>query len=375
MNIGRVFPDSNGLVEFSQTLSESDYWPELAAIAGDFGIEGEDFQLDGTFHRPQISDRAFKGRSGYIGEWQTSPRGIRYPTATFSSKRQGGISERFDGYPVLLELYRGRANSTPRPAPVRRPPRPTVDAGAVHRQVERRRAKLRQLWAESLPGHHPDAEPLRKYLANRGLACIVDRVIPNSIRLHGGLEYRHRRDSGEWVSLGEHPAMVCAVQNLDGIGVNCHRLFLTDDGHKAEIVDPDDASNKLPSKKLMPSAIDGAMRGAAIRLHEAAETLGLVEGVETGLAVHAATGLPVWAAVSAEGMKAVQLPESVRNVTVYGDNDSSGTGQRAAYALSVRLEAEGRRVKVAIPDEPGCDWADVWQRQVREGSTNEEERA
>ena len=42
-------------------------------------------------------------------------------------------------------------------------------------------------------------------------------------------------------------------------------------GHKAEIVDPDDASNKLPSKKLMPSAIDGAMRGAAIRLHEAAE--------------------------------------------------------------------------------------------------------
>ena len=369
MNIGRAFPD---LVEFSQTLSESDYRPELAAIAGDFGIEGEDFQLDGTFHRPQISDRTFKGRTGYIGEWRVSRRGVRYPSCTFSSKRHGGVSEKFNGWQTLVELYRARTNSTPRPAPARRPP--PVDAGAVQRQAERRRAKIRQLWRKSLPGDHADAEPLRNYLTHRGLARIVDGDTPSTIRLHPALEYRHQRDSGEWVSLGEHPAMLCAVQNLDGIGVNVHRTFLDDAGNKAAIVDPDDPDSLLPVKKLMPSASDGAMKGSAIRLYAATESLALAEGAETALCVHAATGVPTWACVSADGMKSVELPEMVRTVSIYADNDVSGTGQSAAYALAVRLEAEGRNVKVAIPDEPGTDWADVWLRQVREGLSNERSR-
>lgn len=373
MKIARAFngPD---LAEFSRELSEADFAPELDVVAGMFGIESENFVLDGQFHKPRaVTDKSYRGRVAYVGQWRTTRRGVRFPRVRFYSQRHGGISEVFDGFPVVVELHRSRLSSTSRPTPARRSsPAPRQPDP---RQAERRRAATRTLWRQSLPGDHADAAPLRKYLTHRGLACIVDAGIPNSIRMHRQLEYRHQRDSGEWVSCGHFAAMICAVQDLDGIGINCHRLFLTDDGRKAEIADPDDAGSLLPVKKLMPSAVDGSMKGSGVRLYEATESLALGEGIETSLCVRAATELPTWATVSAEGMKSIELPEMVRTVSIYADNDTSNTGQSAAYALAVRLEAEGRRVKVAMPDAPGTDWADVWLRQVREGSTNERERA
>ena len=94
----------------------------------------------------------------------------------------------------------------------------------------------------------------------------------------------------------------------------------------------------------------GSLAGGAVRLSEPHEgRLLLGEGIETTAA--AALILDwhggAWAALSASGLRAVRLPEHVRDVTIAADRDAGGL--RAAAVLARRLEAEGRRVEIRAP--------------------------
>jgi putative DNA primase/helicase len=53
-----------------------------------------------------------------------------------------------------------------------------------------------------------------------------------------------------------------------------------------------------------------------------------------------------------------------RKIHVFGDSDSSMTGQAAAYALARRLTREGRKVQVHIPEQVDLDWLDVLNQQA-----------
>ncbi len=90
-----------------------------------------------------------------------------------------------------------------------------------------------------------------------------------------------------------------------------------------------------------------------------AQTLLVGEGVETCLAAMQATSQPAWAALSTAGLVALALPASVRSVVILADHDPSGAGERAARTAAARWLAEGRRVRIALPPEPGADFADV----------------
>jgi putative DNA primase/helicase len=106
-------------------------------------------------------------------------------------------------------------------------------------------------------------------------------------------------------------------------------------------------------------AMLGRAGGGAVRLAPAAEALMVAEGIETGLAAMQATAQPAWAALSAGGIERLALPPSVRIVVILADHDRSGTGERAARTAAQRWLAEGRRVRIALPPEPGTDMADV----------------
>ncbi len=56
---------------------------------------------------------------------------------------------------------------------------------------------------------------------------------------------------------------------------------------------------------------------------------------------------------------ALILPPIVQHVVILADHDRSGAGERAARAAAACWLAEGRRVRIAIPPEPGTDMADV----------------
>lgn len=211
---------------------------------------------------------------------------------------------------------------------------------------------LRRMWKEAAPPEQGD--PVWRYLERRG--CLP-AVMPSTLRFHPSLPY-WLSDGGKPVRLGNYPAMLAAVQGPDGVTVAIHRTYLDHDGCKAVVRNPSN-SECFPVKKLKVRK-EGVMPGAAIRLFPVnGAKLVVAEGVETALAVHALTGAPVWACVSANGLATVVLPSEAGEIVVASDHDPSGVGQRAAAALVERLKQEGRAGCVLFPSTPGLDWLDV----------------
>ena len=212
---------------------------------------------------------------------------------------------------------------------------------------------LNRMWAEAYPASAPQAEPLRMYLARRGLSTTY---IPETLRLHPSLPYRNR--DGEL--MGRWPAIVALVQTADGTPITLHRIYLTTEGQKAPVDNP---------KKLMPYPTDKKLVGSAIRLGPAGAALGIAEGIETGLAVQQATGMPAWVTISATLLEGVDIPESVQQLCIYADKDRSETGRNSAAVLVQRMWKEGRQAcgllpTMAIPGaEKGIDWLDVLNRK------------
>lgn len=211
-----------------------------------------------------------------------------------------------------------------------------------------RRRYLERLWAEAHPIQ--DAAAGRCYLEARGL--ILERVLEGlHLRVHPALPYR---EGGE--VLGTYPALLGRVEHPRHGLVALHRTYLAPDGSgKAAVPSP---------KKLTPPVLEGATAGAAIRLYplEPGQPLALCEGLETSLAVREVTGWPVWAAVSAGGLAAVEIPAGVGQVVIAADADAAGL--EAARKLARRLLAEGRKVRMAVPPRNGADWLDVVAGEV-----------
>ena len=73
-------------------------------------------------------------------------------------------------------------------------------------------------------------------------------------------------------------------------------------------------------------------------------------------------GLPAWAALSAGNLEALVLPLEVRRVVIAVDHDRPG--RDAAAVAQQRWLAEGRTVRLAMPDAPGADFNDVVQARM-----------
>jgi putative DNA primase/helicase len=186
-------------------------------------------------------------------------------------------------------------------------------------------------------------DPVDLYLKRRGLSLLE---YPEVLRYHPCLTYH----SSEGEILGRFPAMVAIVQNPEGRMVALHRTYLTMDGHKAPV-----PKAKKQTKCIFP----GAISGGAVRLFPQAEVMGVAEGIETAIACCLLYGIATWAALSAEGLKSIVLPDSVKHVLIAVDNDpESRTGEKKSLELSKRLEAEGRTYQRIMPEQPGFDLAD-----------------
>lgn len=191
----------------------------------------------------------------------------------------------------------------------------------------RTQAALR-IWAATVPA---SCILVEIYLAARNIVIPA----PAALRFHAAIKHPTGQ---QW------PAMVALVtRGTDGAPLAIHRTFLArDGGGKAPI---------HPQKMML-----GPCRGGAVRLANPAEVLMIGEGIETSLAAMLATGHPVWAALSTSGLRALNLPDDVRNVIVLADGDDAG--EAAAWECAWRWKREGRRVRIARPPH-GLDFNDV----------------
>jgi hypothetical protein len=185
------------------------------------------------------------------------------------------------------------------------------------------------LWAESVPAQGTIVET---YLAARGITV----SIPPALRYHHGLKHP---DGGTW------PAMVALVtRGATGTPLAIHRTFLKKDGT---------AKAPVPRPKMML----GACSGGAVRLAEAGAKLAVGEGIETCLSVSQKVELPVWAALSTSGLKSLDLPPIVREVTILADGDEAG--EEAALSAGRRWKAAGLTAKIARPTGGAGDFNDM----------------
>jgi hypothetical protein len=140
------------------------------------------------------------------------------------------------------------------------------------------------------------------------------------------------------------PAMVAAVQAPDRRVVAVQATFLRDrDGAKAPVSDP--------------RRTTGALGAGAVRLAAAGPVLGLAEGVEDALSAISLTNVPTWACIGAGRMHVVTIPDEVRELHVFVDDDEPG--RAAAERTTSRHTAEGRRVVLRLPPDGFKDWNDV----------------
>lgn len=154
-----------------------------------------------------------------------------------------------------------------------------------------------------------------------------------------------------------HPVMLARVDGPDGSLRAVHRTYLAPR--------PGGGVGKLAGVGQVKLVL-GPLPGNAIRLFPAAPRLALAEGIETAIAVHALTGMPVWACVAAEILAAVELPFDVEEAVIFADRDAPkpprhplGHGVHAAHRLALRLRAQAVRTEVRVPREPHKDYADV----------------
>jgi putative DNA primase/helicase len=210
-----------------------------------------------------------------------------------------------------------------------------------HDEDKRTEAALK-LWHSSKPSPGTLVE---SYFRSRGLHLPP----PPTLRFISFLKH----PSGEsW------PAMIALVThgpNSSPIGI--HRTYLARDGAgKAPVI---------PQKMML-----GPCRGGAVRLAGLGNVLMIGEGIETCAAAMQQTGQPAWAALSTSGLRTLELPPGVRDVIILADGDDAG--EEAARDCALRLQREGRRVRVDRAPK-GMDFNDVVLSQLhpQKGMCNE----
>ncbi len=213
-----------------------------------------------------------------------------------------------------------------------------IDRQPHEHDTERSEAAL-TIWPAATPA---DGTLVETYLASRGLHLLP----PPTLRFHAGL----RHPSG-----GIWPAMVALVTDgADGTPLAIHRTFLTADGGGKAPIEP---------QKMML----GPCRGGAVRLAHPGDVLMIGEGIETCLAAMQASGHPAWAALSTSGLRALNLPNDVRDVIVLADGDEAG--EATARECALRWKREGRRVRIARPQR-GLDFNDILMGKLNQGGGN-----
>jgi putative DNA primase/helicase len=222
---------------------------------------------------------------------------------------------------------------------IRQQPRLSANDQPDRDDAKRTEAAL-AIWQATAPAGNTLVE---SYLVSRGLRLPP----PPTLRFHAGLKHP---SGGIW------PAMVALVTcGADDTPLAIHRTFVARDGAGKAPVEP---------QKMML----GPCRGGAVRLASPGAVLMVGEGIESCLAAMLATGRPAWAALSTSGLRALDLPDTARDVIVLADGDDPG--EVAARDCAWRWKRESRRVRIARPPQE-MDFNDLLMARadrIEEGS-------
>jgi DNA primase len=178
--------------------------------------------------------------------------------------------------------------------------------------------------------------PAEVYLRARGITM----SLPDCLRF-GMIPSWRNKETREWGR--KRPALICGAEDGTGAIVGIQRIFFKGD---------DAATGKADCKLSL-----GTIKGSALRLEPAAETIVMCEGPEDGLSVmQEGPGFPVWVPFGTSMMPAVQFPPIVRRVVIAGQNNTAG--RIAANKAALALLDRGLTATFAWPGDQFDDWND-----------------
>ncbi len=170
------------------------------------------------------------------------------------------------------------------------------------------------------------------YLRERG---ITGARTCTGLRYHPRCWYRSDNDDPADHVRDSWPALVAAVTDDTGIITGAHRTWL-------------DASGRAKAPISTPRRAMGLLLGNGVRFGKASDVLAAGEGIETMLSLRCIMPtLPMVAALSANHLAALLLPNNLRRLYIARDNDTAG--RHAAETLAERAHAAGVETMMLTP--------------------------
>jgi len=284
-----------------------------------------------TVCRHYLSNGRKQGRYWIVGDVENAPGRSLYVRLTGPSSGKGAAGKWTDAatgeHGDLLDLIAAnlrlatlgdtldearRFLSLPRPEPPKQEPLAKAPTGSPE--------AARRLWAMGKPIARTLAE---RYLAGRGIVGV--RTV-SALRFHPNCYYwcEDRTDKSRQEAW---PALLAKVTDADGNITGLHRTWL----------DPETA-NKAPldpNRKAM-----GHLLGHGVRIGAPARIFAVGEGLETMLSLRMALPrLPAIAALSANHLAALLLPNGTDRLYIAADADEAG--RSATEALAERARDQG----------------------------------
>jgi len=200
------------------------------------------------------------------------------------------------------------------------------------RQKDDGKKMIRRIAQGLLPA--ADITPVAAYLRSRGIRRVPDEFL------------RYHPDVWNWEEQASSPAMVAAMRDASGKVKGYHLTFITEHGEKMK-----GEKVRLYTK--------GSTGDCAIRLSGIEEHIGIAEGIETALSVKALYNVPCWATGDAIRMAKFQVPQGVKEVSIFADMDHNYVGEQSAFTLASRLAREGFICNVYQHCARGSDYNDL----------------
>lgn len=192
------------------------------------------------------------------------------------------------------------------------------------------------LWDEARP---PDDTIGATYLAKRSGRPLT---WPADLRFHPQCP----RDGG--TKIERLPAVVALLRDIHTDEPRAvQRIFLKADGS-------DRLRDAMGKMTLGPSA------GCACKLspdENVTYGLGIIEGIEKGLALLGIGRSPIWATCGTPGMSSFPTLAGIDTLEIFADNDVPG--RQAAQQCGLRWARAGKAARMITPKTIGADWSDM----------------
>lgn len=302
--------------------------------------------MKGRWHSAREICARLKGRwTGHSGTAPCPAHEDRSPSLSLSETRDGRVlvyCHAGCGQDAVIDALRklglwNAGNATTDPSYPAYAAQPYDGIRDKSERVRRREAQ--DIWDA---GRSAQGTLVSTYLRARG--CRLP--LGTELRFSAALYHSEERKS--------FPAMLARISDEGGFCA-VQRTYLDPAGNrKAQLSD-----SKAASKKTK-----GPMCGGAVRLFKVEERLGLAEGIETAMSASQLYSIPTWATLSANRLAKIEIPKTVRIITIF--SDAGSVGVNSAFEAQDYYERQGLQVDVVTPhadfvDKTTSDFNDVLQ--------------